>query len=73
MKKVMTIFGAVMITLSSLTSCSNKCDFKGCDNQARGWKHYSSRQDGPFGGCVGCCRIDTKGGYLSLDHFAEDQ
>ena len=73
MKKVMTIFGAILFASLILTSCGNKCDYSGCEREATGWKHYSSKQPGPFGGCIGCCRIDSKGGYCSKDHCAEDQ
>ena len=63
MKKVMTIFGAILFASLILTSCGNKCDYSGCEREATGWKHYS----------IGCYRIDSKGGYCSKDHCAEDQ
>lgn len=70
MNKIMTIFGALMIASLIMTSCSNKCAYKGCDAEATGWKHYTSKQDGPFGGCIGCCRMSPRGGYCSKNHCA---
>ena len=68
MKKVTTIFVAILFASFILTSCSNKCDYSGCNKEATGWKYYSSHQKGVFGGCIGCCQMEAKGGYCSKDH-----
>jgi hypothetical protein len=70
---LIVIIGIIFLLFKTCSSFSNNCGYKGCNRKATGWKHYSSRQSGPFGGCIGCCKMEYKGGYCSQEHCAEDQ
>ena len=67
MKKLSIVY-CLLVLLITLYSCSNTCDLRGCDKQATGWKYYETHQKGPFGGCIGACRMSDSGGYCSKRH-----
>jgi len=72
MKKTLNLLFLITLGLL-LNSCfSNTCNLKGCDREAIGWKYYETIQPGPFGGCIGACRIESTGGYCSKEHVYED-
>jgi hypothetical protein len=72
MKNVLRI-GILLVAAYFVYSLfDNTCKLSGCDNEAIGWKYYDTHQKGPFGGCIGACRMTSSGGYCSKAHVLED-
>jgi len=67
--KVLIIFSMSIF----ISSCSNTCRLNGCEREATGWKYYETHQKGPFGGCIGACRMSDSGGYCSKEHVLQDR